>query len=147
MRQRRQLGMGVGLGVMGRVRVRPTLPCRAQVQPPPRPDAGATPLHWAVAGTRRRPNGFGTGGHLSTAAMLVTHGADVRAATHDGNSVVHWCSWAGGVPLLRWLVGQLQQEGEDAHDAVAALNHKGCSAAHWAASGGDRAVCSPLGLG
>ena len=24
---------------------------------------GATPLHWAVAGTRRRPNGFGTGGH------------------------------------------------------------------------------------
>ena len=72
---------------------------------------GATPLHWAVAGTRRRPNGFGTGGHLSTAAMLVTHGADLRAATRDGNSVVHWCSWAGGVQLLRWLVGQLEQEG------------------------------------
>ena len=98
-----------------------------------------------MAGTRRRPNGFGTGGHLSTAAILVTHGADVRAATRDGNSVVHWCSWAGGVPLLRWLVGQLQQEGEDVREAVAALNHKGCSAAHWAASGGDRAVCSLLG--
>ena len=78
---------------------------------------------------------------MGTAALLVAHGADLRAATHEGNSVVHWCSWAGGVLLLRWLIARLRQEGEDVHAAVATLNHKGCSAAHWAASGGDHAVC------
>lgn len=105
---------------------------------------GATPLHWAVAGATRRPNGFGTGGHLGTAAQLVSRGADTRATTHEGNSVLHWSAWAGGLPLLTWLCSLLRQGGTDPRDTAAALNAKGCSAAHWAASGGDLAVCRLL---
>ena len=49
---------------------------------------GATPLHWAVAGTRRRPNGFGTGGHP---ALLNTPREGVArisacAKAHDARS-------------------------------------------------------------
>jgi ankyrin repeat protein len=137
---------------------------------------GATPLHWAVAGvTSRRAesgerHGFGTGGHRSTTEWLIRHGADVRATTLDGNSVVHWCAWAGQKKLLAWLAAQVnrrQPSGEDApsleslpteathvrsaslRDSAAsqmmrALNHKGCSAAHWAASGGDLETCIAL---
>jgi ankyrin repeat protein len=120
---------------------------------------GATPLHWAVAGCRLLPmgrqanrsgtkrhvdgpparHGFGTGGHLDTARWLVRHGADPRATTRDGNSIVHWCAWAGGEPMLRWLCFDLGLKA-----GVHALNAKGCSAAHWAASGGDLAVCRLL---
>jgi len=105
---------------------------------------GATPLHWAVAGATRRPNGFGTGGHLGTAQRLVLRGADARATTHEGNSVLHWSAWAGGLPLLTWLCSLLRQGGTDPRDSAAAVNAKGCSSAHWAASGGDLAVCRLL---
>ena len=56
---------------------------------------GPTPLHFAVAGMKSRrgrggQNGFGTGGHVSTARLLLDRGADPAAVTSDGNSVVHW---------------------------------------------------------
>ena len=114
---------------------------------------GATPLHWAVCGVRTRRSGggahciddsssagFGTGGHPSTASWLVRHGARVDATTHAANSVLHWCAWAGQLPLMRWLAGQLRESPQSMH----ALNSKGCSAAHWAASGGDVGVCRLL---
>ncbi|EOD13291.1 hypothetical protein EMIHUDRAFT_119912 [Emiliania huxleyi CCMP1516] len=69
---------------------------------------GATPLHFAVAGMKSRrgrggQNGFGTGGHVGTARLLLDRGADPAAVTSDGNSVVHWAAWAGGSKLLRLL--------------------------------------------
>lgn len=134
--------------------------CDAGISTGDRASDGATPLHWAVAGcrllstrrmaegsssrTQRREGpparyGFGTGGHLHTARWLVRHGADPGATTRDGNSIVHWCAWAGGETMLRWLCFDLGLEA-----GVHALNAKGCSAAHWAASGGDLAVCRLL---
>ena len=103
---------------------------------------GATPLHWAVAGvtSRRRgtePNGFGVGGHPQTAKWLVEHGADARAVTCDGNSILHWAAWAGGLPTVQWLC-------EHARLDVEAVNRHGCTAALWAASGGDLSVCQYL---
>uniref|UniRef100_A0A7S0NRB7 Uncharacterized protein n=1 Tax=Calcidiscus leptoporus TaxID=127549 RepID=A0A7S0NRB7_9EUKA len=105
---------------------------------------GATPLHWAVAGMRSQrssgmSSGFGTGGHQRAASWLVDRGADPRACTHVGNSVLHWCAWAGGQQAFEWLADHLGAE-----DGMHALNSKGCSAAHWAASGGDLAVCRLL---
>mgnify|MGYP006089661207 CR=1 FL=1 len=141
---------------------------------------GASPLHWAVAGLRsRRSNtqqqqqqqqqldnqrpqsdeersGFGTGGHLSTCSWLVNRGADVGATTLDGNSILHWCAWAGQRPLLDWLPPRLAEAaasveagGGGGGEAVSslsihAINSKGCSAAHWSASGGDLEVCRAL---
>ena len=101
----------------------------------------ATPLHFAVAGMRSRrsrggQNGFGTGGHVGTAQALLQHGANPAACTVDGNSVVHWAAWAGGVPVLR-LLCEGYADDVDLH----ALNGNGCSVAHWAASSGALASC------
>ena len=118
---------------------------------------GATPLHWAVAGVRTRGAsvssggvhadasaeraGFGTGGHLSTASWLARRGASLRATTVAGNSIVHWCAWAGRRALLEWLSTEM---GDAMAECVHALNERGCSAAHWAASGGDLSTCQCL---
>ena len=132
---------------------------------------GATPLHWAVAGMTARSAhdgeryGFGTGGHRSTTEWLVRRGADLHATTVDGNSIVHWCAWAGQKPLLEWIARQVDQQpshiatraspqilieaaanggASKASQMMQALNYKGCSAAHWAASGGDLPTCVAL---
>lgn len=101
----------------------------------------ATPLHFAVAGMRSRrargePNGFGTGGHAHVAQALLERGADPAASTVDGNAVVHWAAWAGGVPVLRLLL-----EARAADVDLSVLNERGCSVAHWAASSGALASC------
>ena len=167
--------------------------CAAGLEVDDRAQDGATPLHWAVAGMTSRgnsrdhaddrqgrdsagPNGFGTGGHLGMAKWLVGRGADVGAQTVDGNSILHWCAWAGTLEVLTWLtdhIRQLQRSGLAMHGggtsttsdgscslsgaspsklgkrtsdslSVHALNRNGCSAAHWAASGGGLAVCQWL---
>lgn len=103
----------------------------------------ATPLHFAVAGMRSRPafsdNGFGTGGHADVARALLERGADPSAMTTEGNAVVHWAAWAGGVPVLRLLL-----EGRAADIDLSVLNDRGCSVAHWAASSGALASCAYL---
>ena len=114
-----------------------------------RTDDGATPLHFAVAGMRSRrgpgqDNGFGTGGHLGTASALLDHGADPAAATAtEGNCIVHWAAWAGGVPLLKLLLEGAGGGGGAVVD-VHARNAKGCTVAHWAASSGALASCRYL---
>ena len=89
--------------------------------------AGATPLHWAVAGVQN--NAFGVGARYETANFLLNEGAKVDATTHDGNSVFHWASWAGGVDAMDMLLNRGANMTE--------VNVRGCGAAHWAASGGD----------
>jgi ankyrin repeat protein len=69
---------------------------------------GATPLHFSVAGMQSRrkrgeSNGFGTGGHLGMTELLLANGADPAAATFDGNGIIHWAAWAGGLGLLKLL--------------------------------------------
>ena len=89
--------------------------------------AGATPLHWAACGVRG--NAAGTGFEEGAAELLLASGADVRATTDDGNAVIHWAAWQGGVAAVRTLLAA----GADAHVA----NDRGCTCAHWAAAGGD----------
>jgi hypothetical protein len=93
---------------------------------------GITPLHFAAAGATK--DRFGSGGHLDMCRWLLRHGADPTAATEDGNTVLHWAAWAGGVEIVKLLV-------EDCNVNVFAKNKNGCSAAHWAASGDDLATC------
>ncbi|CBN75713.1 conserved unknown protein [Ectocarpus siliculosus] len=94
---------------------------------------GSTPLHWAVAGVETRR--FGTGGHVNVCRWLLDLGVDTKARTSEGNTVVMWAAWAGGLDATRWAV-----EEAGALD-VDAANANGCTVAHWASSGGDEAVC------
>ncbi|CAN0314546.1 unnamed protein product [Ectocarpus sp. 12 AP-2014] len=97
---------------------------------------GSTPLHWAVAGVETRR--FGTGGHVNVCRWLLDLGVDTKARTSEGNTVVMWAAWAGGLDATRWAV-----EEAGALDLDAA-NANGCTVAHWASSGGDEAVCRYL---
>ncbi|CAM9467434.1 unnamed protein product, partial [Ectocarpus fasciculatus] len=94
---------------------------------------GSTPLHWAVAGVETRR--FGTGGHVNVCRWLLNFGVDTKARTSEGNTVIMWAAWAGGLDATRWAV-----EEAGALDLDAA-NANGCTVAHWASSGGDEAVC------
>ncbi|CAB1116108.1 unnamed protein product [Ectocarpus sp. CCAP 1310/34] len=97
---------------------------------------GSTPLHWAVAGVETRR--FGTGGHVNVCRWLLNLGVDTKARTSEGNTVIMWAAWAGGLDATRWAV-----EEAGALDLDAA-NANGCTVAHWASSGGDEAVCRYL---
>ncbi|CAM9289529.1 unnamed protein product [Pylaiella littoralis] len=96
---------------------------------------GSTPLHWAAAGVEIQR--FGTGGHVNVCRWLVYSGADPRAVTSEGNTVVMWAAWAGSFDTTRWAV-------EEAGADLGAANANGCTVAHWASSGGDEAVCRYL---
>ena len=96
--------------------------------------AGATPLHWAACGVRG--NAAGTGFEEDAAELLLASGADACATTHDGNAVIHWAAWQGGVSAVRTILAA----GADAHVA----NDRGCTCAHWAAAGGDTATLAYL---
>eukprot|EP00904_Undaria_pinnatifida_P014047 jgi/Undpi1/9773/HiC_scaffold_27.g12229.m1 len=96
---------------------------------------GSTPLHWAAAGVEARR--FGTGGDVDVCRWLLGRGADPGATTTEGNTVVMWAAWAGGLDATRWAV-------EEAGADLDAANVNGCSVAHWAASGGDEEVCRYL---
>jgi len=96
--------------------------------------AGATPLHWAACGVRG--NAAGTGFEEDAAELLLASGADARATTADGNAVIHWAAWQGGVSAVRTILAA----GADAHVA----NDRGCTCAHWAAAGGDTATLAYL---
>eukprot|EP00752_Nemacystus_decipiens_P009786 g8738.t1 len=96
---------------------------------------GSTPLHWAAAGVETRR--FGTGGHVDVCRWLLSLGADPGSTTTEGNTVVMWAAWAGGLDATRWVV-------EEAGADLAAANANGCTVAHWASSGGDEAVCRYL---
>ena len=96
--------------------------------------AGATALHWAACGVRG--NAAGTGFEEPAAELLLSAGADACATTHDGNAVIQWAAWQGGVSAVRTLLAA----GADAHVA----NDRGCTCAHWAAAGGDMATLAYL---
>ncbi|CAM9297672.1 unnamed protein product [Discosporangium mesarthrocarpum] len=96
---------------------------------------GSTPLHWAATGVTRTR--FGAGGHPHVCRWLVSEGADSGAVTSEGNTVLMWAAWAGGLEVTRWAV-------EEAGSELGAVNKNGCSVAHWAASGGDEGVCRYL---
>lgn len=115
--------------------------CEALTEPPGglRADTNAsdlsTPLHWAATGVEAKR--FGTGGHVDACRWLLSRDANPSATTEDGNSVVMWAAWAGGLETTRWAV-------EEAGADLGLENDNGCSVAHWAASGGDEAVCRYL---
>jgi ankyrin repeat protein len=120
---------------------------------------GATPLHWAAAGTTARE--FGVGGHVdacrhlldqfrTTAVTADTHttmstGREssirslndyVNCLTYDGNSALMWAAWSGTLDTVKLLVRNRAD--------VTVANRNGCTVAHWAASGGNLAVCQYL---
>ena len=74
-----------------------------------------------VAGARGAP--------LDDLHRLLSEKNVACAATDDGNAVIHWAAWQGGVSAVRTLLAA----GADAHVA----NDRGCTCAHWAAAGGD----------
>jgi ankyrin repeat protein len=115
---------------------------------------GATPLHWAAAGTR--PHAFGCGGHVDVCRYLLsqverTIDGQIMMACHnnnnmnsylnhctvDGNSAVMWASWSGSLDVCQLLVSR-------GADVVNVTNRNGCTVAHWAASGGNVQVCRYL---
>jgi ankyrin repeat protein len=122
---------------------------------------GATPLHWAAAGTTARE--FGVGGHVDTCRHLLDHvrtaftsdmqttttdlGGNqessirslndyVNCLTYDGNSALMWAAWSGTLDTVKLLVRNRAN--------VTVANRNGCTVAHWAASGGNLAVCQYL---
>lgn len=99
---------------------------------------GATPLHWAAAGVGVRD--FGTGGHPDLCRHVLASAARsaANAVTKDGNTVLMWAAWAATSDDVVNLL--LREHGAD----VAVANRHGCTVAHWAASGGNVAVCRRL---
>jgi Ankyrin repeats (3 copies) len=121
---------------------------------------GATPLHWAAAGATARE--FGVGGHVETCRHLLdhfrravpsethkstghgdSHESSIRSLndyvnclTYDGNSALMWAAWSGTLDTVKLLVRNRAQ--------VTTANRNGCTVAHWAASGGNLAVCQYL---
>jgi ankyrin repeat protein len=115
---------------------------------------GALPLHWAAAGAKTRE--FGCGGHPEVCQFLLEQGdvtiplgegvasrtirdtkmALVNAITKDGNSALMWAAWSGTLETVKLLV-------RNRADPLI-RNRNGCTAAHWAASGGNVAVCQYL---
>ena len=58
--------------------------------------------------------------------------------TKDRNSIIMWASWAkDSFPIVQYLV-------ENHNVDLSRRNRNGCSVAHWAASGGNLAVCKYL---
>ena len=116
---------------------------------------GATPLHWAAAGTTARE--FGVGGHVDVCrhllAILVSptsrydpqhqarqrqqQEAYVNQVTFDGNSALMWASWSGTFETVKLLVDEVNAN-------LSITNRNGCTVAHWAASGGNLQVCQYL---
>lgn len=99
---------------------------------------GATPLHWAVAGSRAKE--FGTGGHVDICYYLLSSCEDpkklVNQLTYDGNSPLMWASWSGSLDTVKLMVRHRAD--------FQVANRNGCTCAHWAASGGSLAVCRYL---
>ena len=102
---------------------------------------GATPLHWAAAGSNARE--FGVGGHadichyiLSQLPFASQRKALVQHLTKDGNSALMWAAWSGTLETVQFLI-------RNRADATMA-NRNGCTVAHWAASGGNVEVCQYL---
>ena len=101
---------------------------------------GATALHWAAAGAKARA--FGCGGHVHVCRFLLDQVPTrqrkeyVNTLTKDGNSALMWAAWSGTLETVKLLV---RHRASTDH-----VNRNGCSVAHWAASGGDLAVCQYL---
>ena len=101
---------------------------------------GATPLHWAVAGSTARE--FGCGGHVEVCRYLLSQIKSEKRRTYvnqctlDGNSALMWASWSGTLETVKLMV----RYRADANTA----NRNGCTVAHWAASGGNVEVCKYL---
>jgi Ankyrin repeats (3 copies) len=111
---------------------------------------GATPLHWAAAGCNTRE--FGIGGHAHVCSELLwciksnANGSGaasswnfvdfVNRCTFDGNSPLMWAAWSGTLETVKLLVRNKADTN--------IVNRNGCSVAHWAASGGNLAVCRYL---
>ena len=104
---------------------------------------GATPLHWAAAGVN--PKEFGTGGHEDVCRYILAKGGSVdnvsskelvNKLTFDGNSPLMWASWSGTLETVKLMI-------RNRADPLVA-NRNGCTAAHWAASGGNLEVCKYL---
>lgn len=122
--------------------IQPHFPNRGILEPAKRD--GASPLHWAAAGANSKE--FGTGGHSAMCEYLMSecdHPAVnvsrkelVNSLTFDGNSPLMWAGWSGTVETVKMMVRNL------ADSEIA--NRNGCTAAHWAASGGNLEVCKYL---
>lgn len=115
---------------------------------------GATPLHWAAAGTSARE--FGVGGHVEICQNLLSSLLDgkeqrlldgnlgcrrsateyVNCLTHDGNSALMWAAWSGTLETVKFLVRSKAD--------TTVTNRNGCTVAHWASSGGNVDVCQYL---
>ncbi|KAL7567623.1 hypothetical protein ACA910_000217 [Epithemia clementina (nom. ined.)] len=102
---------------------------------------GATALHWAAAGAKARA--FGCGGHVDVCRYLLDQLPTtqqrkeyVNVLTKDGNSALMWAAWSGTLETVKLLV---RQRADSNHK-----NRNGCTVAHWAASGGNLAVCQYL---
>ncbi len=102
---------------------------------------GATPLHWAAAGTTARE--FGTGGHADVCEYLIQQIPEqqqlayINQCTKDGNSPLMWASWSGTLKTVKLLASYGAQSQN-------VTNRNGCTVAHWAASGGNVDVCRYL---
>jgi ankyrin repeat protein len=108
---------------------------------------GATPLHWAAAGCNTRE--FGIGGHVQVCSELLWYVQStanqkgtassslvvdfVNRCTFDGNSPLMWAAWSGTLETVKMFVRNKAD--------TSVVNRNGCSVAHWAASGGNLAVC------
>jgi ankyrin repeat protein len=105
---------------------------------------GATPLHWATAGANSKE--FGTGGHTDVCRYLLAQCSEpgsnvttkelVNQLTKDGNSPLMWASWSGTLDTVKLMVRTRAD--------YKVANRNGCTAAHWAASGGNLEVCKYL---
>jgi ankyrin repeat protein len=110
---------------------------------------GATPLHWAAYGSGSGGGGSSGGGgtrrgqQTHVCRFLLDAASDEKqrhelanAVTWFGNTPLLWAAWSGNLDIVKLLV----QYGAD----PCASNNKGCSAAHFAAAGGQLDVCKYL---
>jgi ankyrin repeat protein len=107
---------------------------------------GATPLHWAAYGCGSSGSGGGgarRGLQTNICRFLLDAASDdaqrhelANAVTWSGNTPLFWAAWSGNLDSVKLLV----QNGAD----PLASNNKGCSAAHFAAAGGQLDVCKYL---
>ena len=87
---------------------------------------GRTALHWACRN-----------GRTDMCKMLVEeYGANVSLTTQDGISCLAWAVWGGNLDTVQWAI----QAGCDPW----LRNRWGCGLIHWAAAGGDVALCRYL---
>eukprot|EP00547_Thalassionema_nitzschioides_P015070 CAMPEP_0194239594 /NCGR_PEP_ID=MMETSP0158-20130606/6002_1 /TAXON_ID=33649 /ORGANISM="Thalassionema nitzschioides, Strain L26-B" /LENGTH=470 /DNA_ID=CAMNT_0038974097 /DNA_START=25 /DNA_END=1433 /DNA_ORIENTATION=+ len=100
---------------------------------------GSTLLHWAASGATA--GHFGVGGHVEICQYMLSKCTNsptslINAQTKDGNSPLMWAAWSGSLDVVKLLIRNRADS--------KVVNRNGCTVAHWAASGGNLAVCEYL---